>query len=94
MTAPRKPQAGPRARQAATPPDPNPRTCEKNPAEMQEPYDLPFPDDRWPQGRPAYAIVVDQLRGWFPSTQPSLAEALETGRTHPPEPQADLEAEP
>ena len=41
---------------------------------MQEPYDLPFPDDRWPQGRPAYAVVVDQLRGWFPSTQPSLAE--------------------
>jgi hypothetical protein len=37
--------------------------------------------------------VVDQLRGWFPGTQPSLAEALETG-THPREPQADLEAEP
>jgi hypothetical protein len=61
---------------------------------MKEPYDLPFPDDRWPQGRPAYAIVVDQLRGWFPSTQPSLAEALETGPAHPHEPQADLEAEP
>jgi hypothetical protein len=65
---------------------------------MNELYDLPFPDDRWPQGRPAYAVVVvvvvDQLRGWFPSTQPSLAEALETGRTHPRDPQADLEAEP
>ncbi len=94
MTAPRKPRAGPRARQAATPPISNPRTGEKDPAEMQEPYDLPFPDDRWPQGRPAYAVVVDQLRGWFPSAQPSLAEALETGRTHPREPQADLEAEP
>ncbi len=94
MTAPRKPRAGPRARQAATPPIPNPRTGEKDLAEMNEFYDLPFPDDRWPQGRPAYAIVVDQLRGWFPATQPSLAEALETGHTHPRDPQADLEAEP
>jgi hypothetical protein len=61
---------------------------------MNDPYDLPFPDDRWPQGRPAYAVVVDQLRGWFPGTQPSLAEALETGRTRPRDPYADLEAEP
>jgi hypothetical protein len=31
--------------------------------ELQEPCDLPFPDDsdRWPSGRPEYAIVVDQL---------------------------------
>jgi hypothetical protein len=60
--------------------------------ETTEPYDLPFPDDRWPQGRPAYAIVVDQLRGWQPGQPPSLAELLETGRTREPEP--DLEAEP
>ena len=59
---------------------------------MQEPDDLPFPDDRWPQGRPTSWIVVDQLRGWKPGAKPSLAEALETGRTHPREP--DLEAEP
>jgi hypothetical protein len=95
VTHPRRKSAEPRTgRQAGTSPIPYPRTGEKDLAEMQEPYDLPFPDDRWPQGRPTYAIVVDQLRGWFPSTQPSLAEALETGHTHPREPQADLEAEP
>jgi hypothetical protein len=54
---------------------------------MNEPDDLPFLDDRWPQSRPAYAVVIDQLRGWFPSTQPSLAEALETGHPHPREPE-------
>ena len=81
-------------RQDATPPIPGPRPGEKDLPETAEPYDLPFPDDRWPQGRPAYAIVVDQLRGWFPGTQPSLAEALETGRTRPREPEPDLEAEP
>jgi hypothetical protein len=62
--------------------------------ELQDPYDLPFPDysDRWLPGRPEYAIVVDQLRGWQPGGPPSLAELLETGRTREPEP--DLEAEP
>jgi len=63
--------------------------------EMQDPYDLPFPDysDRWPRARPPeYAIVADQLRGWQPGGPPSLAELLETGRTREPEP--DLEAEP
>ena len=95
MTTPRRTPAGPRTpRQATTPPVPHPRTGDKDPAETAEPYDLPFPDDRWPQGRPAYAVVVDQLRGWFPGTQPSLAEALETSPGHPREPQADLEAEP
>ena len=94
MTTPRRTPAGPRTPgQPTTPPVPHPRTGDKDPDETAEPYDLPFPDDRWPQGRPAYAVVVDQLRGWFPGTQPSLAEALETG-THPREPQADLEAEP
>jgi hypothetical protein len=94
VTTSRKPRAGPRTRQAGTPPIPHLQTGEKDVAEMHEPDDLPFPDDRWPQGRPAYAIVVDQLRGWFPGTQPSLAEALETGRTHPRNPEPDLEAEP
>ena len=62
--------------------------------EIQEPCDLPFPDfpDRWPPGRPEYAIVVDQLRGWQPGGPPSPAELLDTGRTREPEP--DLEAEP
>jgi hypothetical protein len=61
--------------------------------EMQDPYDLPFPDppDRWPPGRPMYVIVVDQHRDWQPGQPPSLAELLETGRTREPEP--DLEAE-
>ena len=52
---------------------------------MTDPYDLPFPDDRWPPGRPAYVIVVDQLRDWQPGQPPSLAELLETrARPHPP----------
>ena len=59
--------------------------------ETAEPYDLPFPD-HWPPHRPAYVIVVDQLRGWLPGQSPSLAELLETTRTRQPEP--DLEAEP
>ncbi len=83
---------GPR-RQDISPLAPEPRLADKDPAETAEPYDLPFPGDHWPPGRPEYAIVVDQLRGWFPGTQPSLAEALETGHTHPREPPADLEAE-
>jgi hypothetical protein len=73
---------------------PRPRPGDKDLAEMDEPYDLPFPDDRWPQGRPAYVIVVDQLRGWQPGQPPSLAEALETGHTRTREPEPDLEAEP
>jgi hypothetical protein len=52
-------------------------TPEKDPPETADPYDLPFPDRR-PPGRPAYAIVVDQLRDWRPDLAPSLAELLET----------------
>ncbi len=92
MTTPRKTPAGPRPPGQATPAIPDPRTGEKDLAEMEEPYDLPFPDDRWPQGRPTSWIVVDQLRGWQPGGPPSLAELLETRRTREPEP--DLEAEP
>ena len=68
---------------------------EKNPAEAGEPYDAPEPEDQWPPGRPAYLIVVDQLRDWQPGRHsPSLAELLEIrpGRIREPEP--DLEAEP
>ena len=68
---------------------------EKSPAEASEPYDPPEREDQWPPGRPAYLIVVDQLRGWQPGRHsPSLAELLETrhGCAHDPEP--DLEAEP
>jgi hypothetical protein len=70
------------------------RAKDKDMRELQDPCDLPFPDvsDRWPPGRPEYAIVVDRLRSWQPGGPPSLAEVLETGRTHEPEP--DFEAEP
>ena len=81
-------------RQADGPLVPDQRPGDKDMREIQDPYDLPFPDfsDRWPPGRPEYVIVVDQLRGWQPGRPPSLAELLETGRTREPEP--DLEAEP
>jgi hypothetical protein len=70
------------------------RPADMDMRELQDPYDLPFPDysDRCPAHRPEYAIVVDQLRGWQPGGPASLAELLETGRTREPEP--DLEAEP
>ena len=61
MTTASHREPGPR-RQAAGPPVPDLRPGEKDPHEMNDPYDLPFPDDRWPPGRPGYAIVVDQLR--------------------------------
>jgi hypothetical protein len=63
---------------------------------MKDPYDLPFPDlpDRWAPGRPAYVIVVDQLRDRQPGQPPSLAELLETGPARTREPEPDLEAEP
>ena len=89
MTTPRRHTARPPA------PAAGPRAGEKDLAEASEPYDLPGPEDQWPPGRPAYLIVVDQLRDWQPGRRsPSLAELLETrpGRTREPEP--DLEAEP
>ena len=77
---------------------PHPRTRERDLAEVREPSgfnpgDLPFPDERWPRGRPEYVIVVDQLRGWQ-ADQPSLAELLEPGRYRGREPEPALEAEP
>ncbi len=80
-------------RQADGPQVPAQRSADTDMREMQDPYDLPFPDfsDRWPARHPEYAIV-DQLRGWQSGGPPSLAELLETGRTREPEP--DLEAEP
>ena len=82
-------------RQADGSPVPAQRPGDTDMREIQDPYDLPFPDysDRRPPGRPPeYAIVVDQLRGWQPGGPPSLAELLETG--HARESQPDLEAEP
>jgi hypothetical protein len=81
-------------RQADGPHVPSQRRGDKDMREMQDPYDLPFPEgsDHWRPGRPEYVIVVDQLRGWQPGQPPSLAELLETRRTREPAP--DLEAEP
>jgi hypothetical protein len=83
-------------RQADGPLVPAQRPGDKDTREMQDPHDLPFPDvsDRWPPGRPGYAIVVDQLRGWQPGQPPSLAELLETRPARTREPEPDLEAEP
>jgi hypothetical protein len=61
---------------------------------MNEPDDLPFPDDRWPRGRPEYMVVVAQLRGLRPAQPPSLLEVLESGHARTREPEPDLEAEP
>ena len=90
----RKPGESGARRQADGSLVPAQRPADTDMCEMQDPYDLPFPDvsDRRPPGRPGYAIVVDQLRGWQPGGPPSLAELLETGRTREPEP--DPEAEP
>jgi hypothetical protein len=72
---------------------PAPRLSPEDLLELHEPYDMPDPYcDFDPPRLPPNAIVVDQLRGRQPGQPPSLAELLETGRTHKPEP--DLEAEP
>jgi hypothetical protein len=86
---PREP--GPR-RRADRPLIPHPPQGEKEMREIDDPYDLPFPD-RWPH-RPEYVIVVAQLRGWQPGQPPSLAELLETRPARTREPEPDLEAEP
>jgi hypothetical protein len=81
-------------RQAGSPRVPAERLAEEDLRELQDPYDLPFPDDYepWRSGRPEYVIVVDQLRGRQPGGPPSLAELLEPAHTREPGP--DLEAEP
>jgi hypothetical protein len=83
-------------RQANGPLVPDPRPGDRDMREMQDPYDLPFPDysDRWPPHRPKYVIVVDQLRDWQPGQSPSLVELLETQSARTREPEPDLEAEP
>ena len=92
MTTARRKPARPARRPAAKPLIPGPRAAERDVPETADPYDLPFPD-QWPQ-RPAYVIVVDQLRDWQPGQPPSLAELLEAGPARTREPEPDLEAEP
>ena len=95
MTSPsHRPAGHPGNRQAVAPSDAHPKAGEKDQAEVTEPYDLPGPDDQWPSGRPAYLIVVDQLRDWQPTRSPSLAELLEPRPRRTREPEPDLEAEP
>ena len=50
-------------RQADGPHVPAQRLGEENWRELQDPPDLPYPDDYdpWLAGRSAYAVVVDQL---------------------------------
>jgi len=81
-------------RQDISPLAPDPRPTDKDSAETAEPYDLPFPEDRGPPGRPEYVIVVDQLRGRQPGQPPSLPELLETIRARTRQSEPDLEAEP
>jgi len=81
------------SRQNPAPLVPEPRPPERDLRELSDPYDLPFPD-RWPAGRPEYAIVVDQLRDRQPGRPPSLAELLETRPARARAPEPDLEAEP
>jgi len=96
VTSPsRRPAGHPGNRRAVPPSGAHPKAGEKDQAEVTEPYDLPGPDDQLPPGRPAYLIVVDQLRDWQPGRRsPSLAELLEPRTARTREPEADLEAEP
>jgi hypothetical protein len=73
---------------------PDQRAGERDLSEMNEPDDLPFPDDRWPAGRPEYVVVLAQLRGLQPAQPPSLLEVLGSGHARTREPEPDLEAEP
>jgi hypothetical protein len=95
VTIPGKPPDEPGThRQADGPHVPVQRPDDMDLRELQDPYELPFPDfsDYWPPRLPEWAILVDQLRGWQPDEPPSLAELLETRPSRHPEP--DLEAEP
>ena len=75
-----------------TTPLPDPGPADRDLTERDDLYDSPFPDDRWPPGRPQFVIVVDQLRDWQAAPSSSLAELLETRPARTREP--DLEAEP
>jgi hypothetical protein len=95
VTNPYRQPAGHLEDRQVSPPNADSRTREQDQAEISEPYDLPYPEDQRPPGRPAYLIVVDQLRDWQPGRHsPSLAELLETRPRQTREPEPDLEAEP
>jgi hypothetical protein len=95
VTVPRRTRAepGPGHRDVG-PVAPDSRPSEEELRELRDPDDLGYPDisDGWPQYRPKFAFVLDQIRGT--GAPPSLAELLENLATRTPEPQPDLEAEP
>src|SRR6266568_1015113 len=74
VTRPRRAPSRTR-RPAATPLVPGPRQGEKEPPETTEPYELPFPDDRWPLGerRPFGCLQAHHLAG--PPGQGLLGQA-------------------
>ena len=75
VTTPRKTPAGPRTRQAATPPIPAQRPGDKDLAEMQDPYDLPFPDST------AGHKAVPRTRSWSTSSAAGSPAATVPGRS-------------
>jgi hypothetical protein len=94
MTTPRPP-AGPRGHRQASPSQaPDWRADDIDLSEMDEPYDLCFPDDVWPEGRPRYVIVLAQRRGQDSGQLPSLDDILRSGHTRARDPEPDPEAEP
>jgi len=88
-------QPAPR-RQPAAPRVPAPRPSEEDLLELRDPDELGIPGlgDDWPQYRPEFAFVLDQIRGT--GAPPTHAELLENlaARTPQPQPEPDLEAEP
>ena len=95
MTALRRNPAEPLpGRRIAGPAAPDPRPSEENLRELRDPDDLGIRGvgDGWPQYRPKFAFVLDQIRGT--GAPLSLAELLENLAARTPEPEPDLEAEP
>jgi hypothetical protein len=88
-------EPGPGHRDAG-PAAPDPRPSEENLRELRDPDDLAIRglSDDWPQYRPKFAFVLDQIRGT--GAPPSLAELLENLAARTPQrgPEPDLEAEP
>jgi hypothetical protein len=88
------PDQPPPRRQAAAPRVPVQRPSEEDLLELRDPDELGIRGlgDDWPQYRPKFAIVIDQIRGT--GAPPSLAELLENLAARTPQPEPDLEAEP
>jgi hypothetical protein len=87
-------------RPAATPFTPQLEPSEEDLRELRDPpYDMGCPEypEHWlpgPPRRPAYVIVIDQVRGQQPDQPRSLNQILESLATRTRNPEPDLEAEP